>query len=209
MGESPHRSVGRDSLSRRGDAFSAGHTGPALRDSGSAAPTGRRGRRPLQTRIPADPAMAGRARRALERCGSCVLLMAKRCRCTLCTASRFDDGKAGETCLGKVRIVRPADDETVPLYFVYSKPTRRWQGGQDVPWKGADRASCRWRNSAAVLCVQQAGSAMAGRARRAFTWCRPPASAPQYRACSGTAGSSPDRSPPRTHRAPRSRRSRP
>ena len=33
------------------------------------------------------------------------------------------------------KIFRPADDEAAQLYFVYSKPTRRWQGGKDAERK--------------------------------------------------------------------------
>ena len=128
--------------------------------------------------------------------------------CTHCKMERIPTPAVPPPARSNSAPCRRDVEDAVP-YKRASLPTRRWQGGRDAPWKGADRAFCRWRNSAAVLCVQQAGSAMAGRARRTFTWCRPPASAPQYRACSGTAGSSPDHSPPRTHRAPRSRRSRP
>ena len=35
------------------------------------------------------------------------------------------------------RILRPADDEAAPLYFVYSKPTRRWQGAKGALLPGA------------------------------------------------------------------------
>jgi len=55
-----------------------------------------------------------------------VLPMAKRRWRTFCTSSRF-----GEYRVGKMsRIFRPADDETPPLYFVYSKAARRRQGGK-------------------------------------------------------------------------------
>ena len=55
-----------------------------------------------------------------------VLPMAKRRWRTFCTSSRFDEYRVGKMS----RIFRPADDETPPLYFVYSKAARRRQGGK-------------------------------------------------------------------------------
>ena len=52
------------------------------------------------------------------------------------TSYRLDADRAEKTLppsFGK--IFRPADDEAAQLYFVYSKPTRRWQGGKDAEKK--------------------------------------------------------------------------
>ena len=65
-----------------------------------------------------------------------VLPMARRRRRTSCTSSRLDAATAEKhpsPSFGK--IFRPADDEAAQLYFVYSKPTRRWQGGKDAERK--------------------------------------------------------------------------
>ena len=56
--------------------------------------------------------------------------MANRRR-TLCTSRRFNADRAEKIAeVPFAEIFRPADDETVPLYFVYSKPARRRQRGK-------------------------------------------------------------------------------
>ena len=61
-------------------------------------------------------------------------------------ASRLSEGRVEKIAeIPFAEIFCPADDETVPLYFVYSKPARRRQGEKD-----GERKDERW---AAVLFI--------------------------------------------------------
>ena len=84
--------------------------------------------------------------------------MANRRR-TLCTSRSGNEVLAEKTAIVPfAEIFRPADDETVPLYFVYSKPARRRQGGKDTPPFGwifrQDEAQRRRR----TLCTSRSGN---------------------------------------------------
>ena len=72
---------------------------------------------------------------------------AQRRRRTLCTSRSGNEVLAEKIAIVPfAEIFRPADDETVPLYFVYSKPARRRQGGKDGERKGE-----RWAAALFIL----------------------------------------------------------